>query len=246
MAPCALRQMATGLFLLLCVGVGAVANAGASTNPSEDSSASAKIETRASTQAVSVPRQSYGADLSESPIKESVLNLILPDFAKLQSGGWFGLATAGLGYEFFNDNMNLSMYYGFLPASMGGNTVHSLSWKLDLRPATIKVGEAEWEVITFGLGFIYGFGESMFLRLPNRYPRGYYLPTAVRLIGALGSEFRVGAGEQIQDGGSFITSQAAFVELVTIDQYFKMWITQFSSVPLSLPFSLAIGYRLGF
>ena len=171
-----------------------------------------------------------------------VKHWIVPDYAKIQSGGWIGLITAGLGYEFFDDRLDVGAYYGYLPESVGGTTVHTLAWHVGVRPLTLLAPEARWEIAYFGVGAAHSFGRNFFVKVPDRYPDGwYYPPTGMRLLAFVGTEL----GIPISDRWP-LRSHAAFVEVTAVDHYLRLWVTEPKAFPLTSVLSLSAGYRLAF
>lgn len=165
---------------------------------------------------------------------------VLPDYAKVQTGGWLGLATIGLGWEIFNDTVNATAYYGYVPKSVGGTTIHSVTWNVSLRPMTVPLGEVSWEPVYVGLGAVYAFGRDFFLDTPERYPEDEYYPaTGRRMLLSVGTEFRATTDTHFRSHG-------AFLEVTAVDHYLKLRREDREHVRWSAALSLSAGYRLAF
>ena len=172
--------------------------------------------------------------------QSDAVDWLLPDYAKLQSGGWLGVATAGLGWELFDDTINASVYYGYVPSSVGGTSVHSVAWQASLRPATVSAFGLSWEPLYVGLGAVYVFGRDFFIGTPSRYPEeDYYPPTGRRLLYSVGTEIRRATTEPLRSHG-------AFLELTAVDHYLQLWLDEPDRIRWSAALSLSAGYRLAF
>jgi opacity protein-like surface antigen len=99
-------------------------------------------------------------------------------FLNAQHAGYAGYAAIGLGYV--GSNFGADALYGWTPKRLAG---------LDVRSVTVKglwylftVGhEADVALRPYlGLGAIYSPDDDLFLQLPEQYPQGYYVPSALR------------------------------------------------------------------
>jgi hypothetical protein len=152
--------------------------------------------------------------------------LSLNPYAKLQTGGYIGLATVGLGVELFDGVWRNEMLYGHVPASVAGSAQDSLAWKTDARAPVIEfvhggAPAARWIPAYGGGGLIYNLSRRVFARLPEEYPAKYYPSTALHWELHLGTEIQFGgrggdaggtqpeAGNQARRGGH---RHAAYLE----------------------------------
>src|SRR5688572_1232580 len=87
------------------------------------------------------------------------LGAFFPDFARLSSGGYAGLVTAGLGYAAWDDRLNVGLSYGYVPASIAGVAVHSLSSAISLRPFELRQDAFRWVPFYAGVGVLSTFGQ---------------------------------------------------------------------------------------
>jgi hypothetical protein len=162
-----------------------------------------------------------------------------PDHLKLQTGGFLGLATVGLGLSAFEDHLNVTGYYGWVPQSVGGIEIHSFAMVLVGRAARSRFGDWRWIPVYAGAGALYVRGEGFFVVLPDRYPDGYYLPTGIRALGVLGTELELRASS-----GTDVASHGAFLEVVALDVLVHHWAANRDSVSLLEVFSTGLGYKL--
>jgi hypothetical protein len=161
----------------------------------------------------------------------------LPDFAKLQSGGFSGTFTLGLGYAPLRDLLNVALLYGYVPPAFGGS-LHSLHLTLDVRPLAFQAHQVRWLPAFVGLGVLCTWGADYFLALPERYPRHYYPPNACHFTAHLGAEL------QWLPQRGWVQAHGIFAELTTVDTLFFDY---FQNPKMTAPaevFSSSIGYRL--
>jgi hypothetical protein len=99
-------------------------------------------------------------------------------FLNAQHAGYAGYIAVGLGYV--GSTFGADALYGWTPERLAGHDVRSLTvkglWYL------FTVGhQAEVSVRPYlGLGTIYSPDDELFLQLPEQYPKGYYVPSALR------------------------------------------------------------------
>jgi len=165
---------------------------------------------------------------------------LLPDFAKLQTGGFVGLLTVGVGYGIFDDVINLAAHYGYTPAARAGQDVHTLHLTLDIRPFDLRFGDIRWIPMYLGGGLLHVWGDEYFSDVPDRYATidgAYYPPTALHWTAHLGTELdwlpRVG----------FFERHGFYLELATIDTFLIGYFENRETVSLTEAFSSTVGYR---
>jgi hypothetical protein len=171
------------------------------------------------------------------------LGWYVPDFARLGSGGYLGLANIGVGYAAFNDVVNWSVGYGFTPAFVSGRNSHTFDMTLNVRPLDFKYRSVRVVPIYVGGGLLFGTGAGYFLITPARYRKYdplYYPPTAVHWTANVGLEV-----DWLPSSG-FFERHGAFVELRTMDTYFVSYLQNKQTLGLHEVFSTGIGYRAAF
>lgn len=167
------------------------------------------------------------------------LGFPVPDFAKLQSGGFAGAVALGLGYAALDDVLNAGVFYGYVPPARG-RSVQSLHFVLSLRPGEAQFAAARWLPLYAGFGALCTWGPGYFVTPPARYPAGYYYPTALRLTAHIGSEL-----DWLSERGAF-ERHGFFVELTTLDIFLFAYVENPHLVDLNDIVSTSLGYRAAF
>jgi hypothetical protein len=172
------------------------------------------------------------------------LGWYVPDYARLQTGGYTGLMTVGLGYGVLNDVINIGADYGFTPAAHAGRNVHSVSANLSIRPLDFRVGDVRFVPLYFGGGGLFTWGDGYFLNEPSRYDqyaKNYYWPTAAHWTAHVGVEV-----DWLPPANSVFERHGFFWEVRTIDTYFFSAIRDPGTVRATEAVSSALGYRVAF
>ena len=184
-----------------------------------------------------------GARLRREVRDRDRLGWYVPDFAKLQTAGFLGSVGVGFGYALFNDITNVSLLYGFTPATRAGHNVHAAKLALDVRPFDLRLNAFRLVPLYVGASLLYAFGSEYFTRLPDRYARidqKYYPPTALHWSAQLGLEL-----DYVPARGA-IERHGVYYEVVTIDSYLDSLFQNSSRIGLTDVFSSSVGYRLAF
>jgi hypothetical protein len=183
------------------------------------------------------------ATLGRSERDHDRLGWYIPDLAKLQVAGYLGTVGVGLGYAAFDDVLNVSLYYGFTPASVAGHPVHTSKLAFDVRPFELRAGDVRFVPAYVGGGLLYAFGGEFFTRLPARYRRidsRYYPPTAIHWLLQAGVEV-----DYVPRRGPF-ERHGLYYEVVALDSYAFSYFENPERLRLVDVFSSSIGYRLAF
>jgi hypothetical protein len=167
----------------------------------------------------------------------------VPDYARLQTGGFLGLVNVALGYSALRDILNVQLEYGFVPELGQDPSAHFGAGLVLIRPLRFAFGARErfWLYPLYvGGGAMVASSTGLFVRQPDRYPKGYYPPNGFHFVALFGLElaFR-------PDAGQVATRHALTLEVVTIHQYLDAIFQNRSMSPFSA-FSTAVGYKLGF
>jgi hypothetical protein len=161
------------------------------------------------------------------------------DHLKLQSGGYLGLATVGVGLAAFQDHLNVTGYYGWVPEEVGGTSVHSLTLMITGRASRLRLDGVRWVPVYAGAGALYVQGHGgFFLSVPDRYPAGYYPPTGIRAFAVVGSELELSMRPREAP-----VSPGLFVEVVALDVLVIEWARNSDSVSVLDTLSTAVGYK---
>jgi hypothetical protein len=163
----------------------------------------------------------------------------VPDYGKLQTGGFVGLLNVGIGYSAFGDVVNVGGAYGYAPAAEREPPYHMVTGTVSIRPIRFRLG-SDMDVLPLycGGGVLGVFGDNLFFRQPAKYPADYYAPTGLHALAFVGIEAGMGSSSK-----AFIERHALFVEAVTINQYLDAFVQNLSML-LFDAFSLALGYRV--
>ena len=156
-----------------------------------------------------------------------------PDYAKIQFAGNIGFFSAGFGYQFLNNHLYSELLYGYVPVSISkAEEIHTITIK-----NTFSILNREIKAIILSpiTGFTANFetGNNSFLKLPDKYPKGYY----TLFIGAkVHKNF---------NNPKIIKGADLYFELGTVDTY--LWYAILSEeVKINQIFSTAIGINLYF
>jgi len=99
----------------------------------------------------------------------------IPDYVKLQFAGGIGFLSAGVGYTFFKDKLDVSLFYGYVPEYFTIDDLHSVSLQLTSKLFKYKLSKnIEVLPLNFGMFAHHTFGSEFWVKLPYNYPDGYY------------------------------------------------------------------------
>jgi hypothetical protein len=159
----------------------------------------------------------------------------------VQLAGNIGFLSPGLGYAWDGPNLEADLFFGWVPAPVGGDDIVSFTGKLTWLPWEFAAG-GRWVVrpLTTSLQLTYTLGDDFWVVLPERYPVGYYdFATALRAGIGLGAA--VG-----RRGGGRIRELGAYFELVALDLMLFSWMRNPETLGPADVFSLAVGIRASF
>ncbi len=163
----------------------------------------------------------------------------LPDYAKLQFAGNLGLLSVGIGYLVLDDRWQTELFYGYLPASVGGVDVHTLAWKNSF---VLLYARLPYDLVlsplVIGLGVQIELGGRSFLATPEQYPDDYYTwPTALHFAPYLGMMLH----RDLSLWDDRFKGFSVYWELGTIDRYLKQWAASGHHVSFLEIWNLALG-----
>ncbi len=177
--------------------------------------------------------------VSAAPLKAE-LSPLIPDTAVAQFAGYIGFISAGAGYEFFNDKLNMEILYGYVPAFAGGVEIHMLTGRAVVSPIRFPTGYGlTIYPFTLGLFINYAEGEQYRVIWPSVYPEWYYRPTALYTGESLG--FRI----KKDTGGEIVKAVEFYADIVTMSEYLYEYMEN-DRVKLQYIVSLAMGMRIHF
>ena len=163
------------------------------------------------------------------------LSALAPDHARLQTGGYLGMVTAGVGYSMASDRVSIDGTYGWAPPRNGAPTAHLGTLTIGLRPLHVELGTR------FVLVPLYANG-GLFLghNARERPPAVEDSPMVLWGVFSFGMELAL-----YERGSGPITRHALYVEEVTLGPYFYSVVTN-RGMHLTEAFSTALGYRASF
>ncbi len=167
----------------------------------------------------------------------------VPDFARLQTGGFQGHLNVGVGYSVFDDILNWKLGYGYVASGVDvDEPIHMLDTSISLRPFEVGRESARWVPVYLGAGLIYVFGSQYHVMVPKRYAHlseTYYRPTAVHWTSHIGTEVA-----WRPDDGGFVERHALFYQAILMDQLGLAYLENRETVKLTDAFASAVGYRM--
>lgn len=164
----------------------------------------------------------------------------VPDYARVQTGGYLGTIGIGVGYGAFDDVLNVGLLYGYTHDDVVGG-VHAIQLMLSARPFDLRVGR-EFRIVPayFGVGVLGTWGERYYLDLPDRYPSDYYRPNAAFPV------FHLGLEVDYLPGCTAFERHGLFAELTFLEYYVGRYFRNPDTIDLVDAVGLALGYRAAF
>ena len=164
----------------------------------------------------------------------------VPHYVPVQFAGNIGLFSTGVGYSSNHDNYRLNILYGYVPASVGGTRIHTVTFKNIFPIARYSLRNNETLFPYLGVGLSIEVGGISFLRMPDHYPDSYYdFPKNLHVIGFGGVKLQHLFG----DDARFLQGIEFYAEAGSIDVY--LWYKAISrQIRLQNVFSLALGVNL--
>jgi hypothetical protein len=186
-----------------------------------------------------VSGSSYGQDASEKEKKWYV-----PEYTKWQFAGAIGFISGGVGYVHSKEKMETELMLGFLPKSIGGDHLTSLTVKTNFLPWKVPLKENKWDLIPLQLGgyLSYTFGSEFDTFLPEQYPSGYYWwPSSLRLGMFAGSRIRYYTGAESKLGPIDV-----YYELGTYDLKLISYVLNVESLSVFDMLNISFGVKVEF
>ena len=166
-----------------------------------------------------------------------------PDHIKVQYAGGMGFISIGAGYSTKNQKLEGDLYYGYLPESIGGVSIHSISGKVAWIPIhSVSIKKYQVEPLMTGLIVNYNFGKQYFSFDPPYYPYRYYsFPTAIHSALFLGS--RIGYNFPTQ---SYVKRISVYYEILSFDREILSFVSNTKSLKITDIVTLALGVKINF
>ena len=164
-----------------------------------------------------------------------------PDHIKVQYAGGIGFISIGAGYSTKNKKLEGDLYYGYLPKSIGGVSIHSVSAKVTWIPVhSVSIKKYELEPLMTGLIVNYSFGKQYFSFDPPYYPYKYYsFPTAIHSAVFLGS--RIGHNFPTQ---AFVQRISVYYEILSFDREIISLVSNPKSLHITDIVTLSLGVKI--
>src|SRR6187399_3619192 len=164
-----------------------------------------------------------------------------PDHIKVQYAGGIGFISIGAGYSTKNKKLEGDLYYGYLPKSIGGVSIHSVSAKVTWIPVhSVSIKKYELEPLMTGLIVNYSFGKQYFSFDPPYYPYKYYsFPTAIHSALFFGS--RIGHDFPTQ---SYVKRISVYYEILSFDREIISFVSNTKSLKITDIVTLALGVKI--
>lgn len=150
----------------------------------------------------------------------------VPDAVVLQYAGSIGFLSGGAGYNILHKKATVDILFGFLPRSLGGDDIETITLKFTAAPWKIRAGkQTTIYPATIGTFFTYTMGGRYSSDLPSWYPDGYYWwSEAVRVNIFIGGKVRHKIRESIWEGYYEVgTNELKLVSYAQNSGYLTVW-----------------------
>ena len=141
--------------------------------------------------------------------KKLAKKVFAPDYLNFQYAGNLGLGSVGIGYISKNEKHNFGLSYGYLPSSINGVEVHTVSAKGAFNFRKHKLSEKAFLNGYIGTNLLYSITDNTYLKFPKYFPSDYYFANAVHFAPFLG----------IKIGSRKCITKFSYIELGTLDYY---------------------------
>lgn len=161
-----------------------------------------------------------------------------PHHVVIQFAGGTGFFSAGAGYATRDNKIEADLLYGYVPESVGGVTIHSLSLKGTWHPFKyVAFGKVRIDPLAVGLLASHTFGKQYFGFTPENYPYDYYgFPTSLHAAAFAGGQVNKKVRKNI--------SLSFYYEVIAYD---RMLISYFANPKVLKPgdvLSLSLGLKV--
>lgn len=164
-----------------------------------------------------------------------------PDYYKVQYAGNIGFVSIAAGYNNKHQTLEGDFFYGYVPKSVGGDHIHTLTSKLNYQPIEIKWKENDLRPLYLGIMVSYTFGKQYFGFTPDKYPYNYYkFPTSIHLGLQAGAQYN-----RKLPGKRFFRNMGIYAEFTSYDAEVLSYVNNPRSLSFIDILSLGIGVRLG-
>ena len=138
------------------------------------------------------------------PRQQMNFSTLKPDAVVAQSAGYLGALYLGAEYA-VTEYYAIDFGYGYTPKALAGIDIQQYSLRNSIRFSLIE--NKLFHLGThLGLGLTYGNNNRLFIKQPEKYPIGYYQPSALRYILSWGLHTQV-AGVEVFSGLAFLDTE---------------------------------------
>lgn len=168
--------------------------------------------------------------------QEKFIHKIQPDHIKIQFAGNIGVFSTGIGYSFFSNKIQSDLLYGLVPASIGGEDIHTIANKNTFKIFQHSIVKNLSLIHSIGFSLNYSITNNTFLSLPEYYPDGYYAINAIRFAPLFSCNFIY-----INENFKLFNNINIYFEISTLDNYLWYYIKETEAIGFSDIWNLAIG-----
>jgi hypothetical protein len=163
---------------------------------------------------------------------------LIPDYARAQYAGSQGLLSLGIGKSFLEGRIEPELAYGYVPASVGGVSIHLWSQMTTFSAFPTQLGNSDWVLYPAlgGYSFIAGVGKNY--ELYRKKYVGYYWPTALHFRFFLGTKIFRKAAFAPWATGFAGTLQVGAIDSDLVSSWSNSSIGMLETVNLAASFSL--------
>lgn len=170
--------------------------------------------------------------------KDHWVKLLYPNHYKFQYAGGIGFVSAGLGYDFFKERIDISYFYGYVPEWYSKEDMHSVSLQLTGKPFKFDINsKLDIYPLNVGVFLHHTFGSEYYITLPDHYPEDYYWWSPGR-TGGLFLEGQL--NYRYKETDRIFSKIGFYYRIVTRGVYVTSKFSN-SSIPLEDVFSLGLG-----
>ncbi len=163
----------------------------------------------------------------------------VPDWAKVQYGGYLGFVSVGVGYRSLLEYANIDLFYGYTPKGLPNvySTIHTAAVKITIPIKTFQLSSDYELALSVGTNFTLNFGENILrLNQPDYYPDDYYREQFFHGIPFVGTRLI-----KENSRANKVRAVELYMELCFLDDY--LW---YGMTNESISVSSSIGASVGF
>ena len=178
--------------------------------------------------------------LFANPTEKGIKSWYIPEYSKVQFAGNIGFMSVGLGYEWWNKKAQTDVMYGYVSENKGNASIHTFTLKNSFRLYHFNI------IDRYNLSPIMGFslsfepGQNGYMRVPDRYPDGYYSPNSFYACLNLGMKSKFKFNEK-----SHFSALELYTEINSLANYIYYNIAAKEDKSLNV-LSMAIGINVFF